>query len=124
MANVSGHLIEARAPRRWAAFVRSAFGPLALVADVVTVVAVAGISGAVYLLSADGDVGGNSYFFEVGVVAASIFVLPNIFRGEYELSHYFAFRPHVRRSLRLWHVTFLCLLGLGFPAQSTAFFLR
>jgi hypothetical protein len=48
MSSVSDQLIGSITPRRWAAFVRNAFGPLALLADVFTIVAVAGITGAIY----------------------------------------------------------------------------
>jgi Undecaprenyl-phosphate glucose phosphotransferase len=124
MSSVSGHLLETVRPRRWTALVRNAFGPLALMADVLAIVAMAGLSGAIYHASVYGAPGGNSYFLEVGAVAASIFVLPNIFRGEYGLPHYFSFRPHLRRSLRLWHVTFLCLLAIGFVTKMTDFYSR
>ena len=63
-------------------------------------------------------------FLQIGAVAASIFVLPNIFRGEYVLANYLSFRPHVRRSLHLWHVTFLCLLAIGFVAKMTDVYSR
>jgi Undecaprenyl-phosphate glucose phosphotransferase len=55
----------------------------------------------------------------VGAVAAGIFVIPNIFRGEYDLANYYSFRSHVRRSLALWHVTFLCLLAIAFVLKVT-----
>jgi Undecaprenyl-phosphate glucose phosphotransferase len=47
-----------------------------------------------------------------------------VFRGEYTLANYFAFRPHIRRSLRLWHVTFLCLLTIGFVTKMTDVYSR
>jgi hypothetical protein len=53
----------------------------------------------------------------VGVLAASLFAVSNAFRGEYRLANFFAFRPHGRRTVRLWNVTFVCLLVLGFLAQ-------
>src|SRR5262245_35744445 len=124
MSSVSGHLLDTITPRRWAAIVRNAFGPLALLADVIAIVAVAGVTGGVYHKIVYGAADDSLYFFEVGAVAASIFVLPNIFRGEYTLTNYFSFRPHVRRSLHLWHVTFLCLLAIGFLTKMTDVYSR
>ena len=122
--SVSTHLLEATAPRRRALVMRNAFGPIALLADVVTILAMAGLTGAVYHWFAYGAAAASFSFFEVGVLAAGMFVLPNMFRGEYALPNYFAFRPHVRRSLKLWYVTFLCLLALGFVAKMTDVYSR
>ncbi|HKG00886.1 MAG TPA: undecaprenyl-phosphate glucose phosphotransferase, partial [Xanthobacteraceae bacterium] len=36
----------------------------------------------------------------------------------------FSFRPHVRRSLDLWHLTFLCLLSIGFLTKMTDVYSR
>jgi polysaccharide biosynthesis protein PslA len=119
MSSVSDQLIGTITPRRWAAFVRNAFGPLALLADVFTIVATAGLTGAIYHKLVYGAADESLYYFEVGAIVASIFALPNIFRGEYALPNYFSFRPHVRRSIHLWHVTFLCLLAIGFVTRMT-----
>ena len=124
MSSVSGQLLETITPRRWTAIVRNVVGPLALLADVIAIVAVAAVTGAVYHKLVYGAADESLYFFEVGTVAASIFVLPNIFRGEYALANYFSFRPHVRRSLHLWHVTFLCLLAIGFLTKVTDVYSR
>ena len=52
----------------------------------------------------------------VGVeIETAMLALP--IRGEYRLANFFAFRPHGRRTVRLWNVTFVCLLVLGFLAQ-------
>jgi Undecaprenyl-phosphate glucose phosphotransferase len=122
--SVSGHLLEATTPRRRVLVLRNAFGPLVLTADIVTIVAMAGLTGAIYHWFVYGAPVASVSYFEVGAIAASIFVLPNLFRGEYVLSNYFAFRLHVRRSLKLWHVTFLCLLALGFVAKMTDVYSR
>jgi Undecaprenyl-phosphate glucose phosphotransferase len=53
----------------------------------------------------------------VGVVAAGIFAMFNIFRGEYRLPNFFAFRPHARTGIQSWNVTLICLLMLGFLAR-------
>ena len=40
-------------------------------------------------------------FASVGAMAAGLFVLPGILRGEYDLAHYLDFKPHLRRALHL-----------------------
>ncbi len=57
-------------------------------------------------------------------MAAVIFVIPNLFHGEYRLANFFELRPHLRRSIRLWNVTFICLLALAFLAQVTVVYSR
>jgi Undecaprenyl-phosphate glucose phosphotransferase len=122
--SVSDQLLEVLRPRRFATLARGAFGPLVLVADTIAIVAMAGLTDAIYHLYVYGNLAGNDYVLQIGAIAASIFVLPNILRGEYVLANYLAFRPHIRRSLRLWHLTFLCLLAIGFVAKVTDVYSR
>jgi Undecaprenyl-phosphate glucose phosphotransferase len=68
--------------------------------------------------------GDSINILKVGLLSAIIFVIPNLFRGEYSLPNFFSFRPHVRRSFRLWNVTFICLMALGFLEQITAVYSR
>jgi Undecaprenyl-phosphate glucose phosphotransferase len=124
MSSVSDQVLETFRPRQVVALARGAFGPLALLVDVIAIVSVAGLTEAIYHRYFYGNVAANEYFLHIGVVAASIFVLPNIFRGEYVLANYLSFRPHVRRSLQLWHVTFLCLLAIGFITKMTDVYSR
>ena len=48
------------------------------------------------------------------MTAAGLFVLPGIFRGEYELTPLPRFRPHLRRAFSYWNITFVALLALAF----------
>ncbi len=68
------------------------------------------ITGIAYYLAVYGDIGDISSYVQVGVLAASIFAISNVFRGEYRLPNFFAFRPHARRTIQLWNVTLICLL--------------
>ncbi len=122
--SVSDQLLETLRPRRIATLARGAFGPLVLLADTIAIVAMAALTDAIYHFYVYGNLAGNDYVLQIGAVAASIFVLPNIFRGEYVLANYLSFRPHARRSLHLWHVTFLCLLAIGFVAKMTDVYSR
>jgi exopolysaccharide biosynthesis polyprenyl glycosylphosphotransferase len=58
-------------------------------------------------------------FVGIGAIAAGVFVLPGIFRGEYELTHYLRFRPHLRRAFNYWNVTFVVLLAIAFLTRIT-----
>src|ERR1700677_3728296 len=106
-----------RVLRGWAQLSRGTFSIAIFVIDVAAIVAMSFITGITYYLVAYGDTGDMSSYVTVGVLAASIFAISNIFRGEYRMPNFFAFRPHARRTIQLWNVTLICLLMLGFLAQ-------
>ena len=106
-----------RALRAWAVLSRGTFSGLIFLTDVALIVAMSCFTGVAYHLAAYGEPGSIPSFVQVGVLAASLFAVSNAFRGEYRLANFFAFRPHGRRTVRLWNVTFVCLLVLGFLAQ-------
>jgi Undecaprenyl-phosphate glucose phosphotransferase len=74
-------------------------------------------TGIAYHLVAYGNRGNISSFVQVGLLAASIFAISNLFRREYRLPNFFSFKPHGRRTIQSWNVTLICLLMLGFLAQ-------
>ena len=85
--------------------------------DVALIVAMSCFTGIAYHLVVYDDPGDISSFLQVGVLAASIFAISNVFRGEYRLPNFFAFKSHARRTIQLWNVTLICLLMLGFLTQ-------
>jgi Undecaprenyl-phosphate glucose phosphotransferase len=95
-----------------------------LLADFALIVAMAWATGTAYHLTVHQYAGDSTNFLQLGVLSAIIFVIANLFRGEYSLPNFFAFRPHLRRSIWLWNVTFVCLLALGFLAQITVIYSR
>ena len=103
--------------RAFAGLTRGTFSGAVFLADIALIVAMACVTGIGYHLAAYGDHGNISSFVQVGILSASIFAISNGFRGEYRLSNYFAFKRHARRTIRLWNVTFVGLLLLGFLAQ-------
>ena len=113
-----------RVLRTWAQLSRGTFSIAIFLIDVSVIVATAFITGIIYYLAVYGDVGDMSSYGQVGVLAASIFAVSNVFRGEYRLPNFFAFRPHARRTIQLWNVTLICLLMLGFMAQTTVNYSR
>jgi Undecaprenyl-phosphate glucose phosphotransferase len=110
--------------RRWTSLSRSAFFSAILLSDIAIIVTMSWLTGVTYHLIAYGFTGDIISYLEVGLLSAVIFVIPNLFRGEYTLRNFFTFRPHLRRSIQLWNVTFICLLGLGFLAQVTVVYSR
>jgi Undecaprenyl-phosphate glucose phosphotransferase len=110
--------------RRWTSLSRSAFFSALLLSDIALIVTMSWLTGVSYHLIAYGFAGDIISYLEVGLLSAIVFVISNLFRGEYNLRNFFAFKPHLRRSIQLWNVTFICLLGLGFLAQVTVIYSR
>ena len=106
-----------RVLRGWALLSRGTFSGAIFLIDVAAIVALSFITGIAYYLTVYGDVGDISSYVRVGVLAACIFAVSNVFRGEYRLPNFFAFKPHARRTIQLWNVTLICLLMLGFMAR-------
>jgi Undecaprenyl-phosphate glucose phosphotransferase len=106
-----------RVLRAWALLSRGTFSTAIFLIDVAWIVATSCLTGVVYYRIVYGDIGDVPSYVQVGGLAASIFVISNVFRGEYRLPNFFAFKPHARRTIQLWNVTLICLLLLGFMAQ-------
>ena len=107
-------LVAAHPSRWWTTFARHTVSVAGVFADAAVIIAISMLMGAGYHLTVYGDVGPLRSFLGIGATAAGLFVLPGIFRGEYDLPHYLAFRPHLRRVFNYWHVTFVALLALAF----------
>jgi Undecaprenyl-phosphate glucose phosphotransferase len=75
------------------------------------------LTGIAYHLAVYRNPGNVVSFIQVGVLAATIFAVSNLFRGEYRLPNFCSFKPHAGRTIQLWNVTLICLLTLGFLAQ-------
>ncbi len=103
--------------RGWAVLSSGTFSGAIFLTDIALILAMSCLTGVAYHLAAYGVRGNIAEFVQVGVLAASIFAVSNIFRGEYRLPNFFSFKPHARRTIQLWNVTLICLLTLGFLAQ-------
>jgi Undecaprenyl-phosphate glucose phosphotransferase len=110
--------------RRWTAATRTTVLGAFLLTDLAVIVAMSWLTGVSFHLAVYQEPGDIINYLQVGLLTAIIFVIPNLFRGEYSLPNYFSFRPHLRRSIRLWNVTFICLLALAFLTQITAGYSR
>jgi Undecaprenyl-phosphate glucose phosphotransferase len=107
-------LVAAHPSRWWTTFARHTVSVAGVFADASVIIALSMLMGTAYHLTVYGDVGPLRSFLGIGATAAGLFVLPGILRGEYDLPHYLAFRPHLRRVFNYWHVTFVALLALAF----------
>jgi Undecaprenyl-phosphate glucose phosphotransferase len=103
--------------RRWISLSRTALFSAVLLSDFAVIVTMSWLTGVGYHLLVHGFTGDMMSYLEVGLISAIVFVISNLFRGEYRLANFFAFNQHLGRSIRLWNVTFICLLALGFLAQ-------
>jgi Undecaprenyl-phosphate glucose phosphotransferase len=110
--------------RQWTSVSRTTVLGTFLLADLATIVAMSWLTGTSYHLVVYQYPGDIINILKVGLLSAIIFVVSNLFRGEYSLPNFFNFRPHVRHSIRLWNVTFICLMALGFLEQITAVYSR
>ena len=110
--------------RRRTTLSRTAFFGAILLTDIAVIVTMSWLTGICYHLLVYGEAGDVISYFEVGLLSAVIFVIPNLFRGEYKLANFFSFKPHWRRSVLLWNVTFICLLALGFLAKISVVYSR
>src|SRR5580658_7184170 len=103
---------------------RGTFAAAIFLTDIAFIVAMSCLTGVTYHLFAYSKPGNISLFLQVGVVAASIFAVSNLFRGEYRLPNFCTFRPHAGRTIQLWNVTLICLLLAGFLAQTSVEYSR
>jgi Undecaprenyl-phosphate glucose phosphotransferase len=103
-----------RVLRVWAVLSRGTFSGAIFLIDVALIVAMSCATGIAYHLVVFGYPGNIASFIQVGLLAASIFAISNLFRREYRLPNFFNFKPHGRRTVQLWNVTLICLLMFGF----------
>jgi polysaccharide biosynthesis protein PslA len=121
---LASRIDTSRLLRRWTTVARTTILGAFLLADFAVIVAMSWLTGISYHLVVYQYGGDTINYLQVGLLSAVIFVIPNLFRGEYSLSNFFTFKPHLRRSIQLWNVTFIGLLSLGFLAQITVIYSR
>ena len=110
--------------RRWTSFSRVVFCSTILLVDIAVIASMSWLTGASYHFVVYRELGNVVSYVEVGLLSAMIFAIANLFRGEYRLPNFFSFKPHLRRCIQLWNMTFICLLGVGFLAQITVVYSR
>src|SRR5262249_52396580 len=116
--------VSASPSRWWITISRRMVSVAGVVADALVIITISCVTGALYHHVFYDDAGSFADFAEVGLTAATVFVLPGLVHGEYELSHYLSFKPHIRRATTLWNIALLCLLMLGFLIKTTGDYSR
>src|SRR5947209_8845698 len=89
--------------RRWTSLSRTTVLGGFLIADFAVIVAMSWLTGISYHLVVHQYAGDAVNYLKVGLLSAIVFVTANLFRGEYSLPNFFVFKPHLRRSIRLWN---------------------
>ena len=110
--------------RRWSAFTAETMSAAIFLADLAGIIAISVVTGIAYHTLFRNEIGNVLSYLQIGMLTASIFLISNMFRGEYKLSNFLALKPHLRHSIQLWNVTFVCLLAVGFLAKVTVVFSR
>ncbi|MPZ37720.1 MAG: undecaprenyl-phosphate glucose phosphotransferase [Rhizobiales bacterium] len=100
------------------------FGILAFLLEFFVVVALALTTAILYHLAAYGGAGNAAFFLHVGVLAALVYTLTNTVRRDYRLGNFLDGKVPTRRILIHWHGTILCLLAIGFLAQTSIIYSR
>jgi Undecaprenyl-phosphate glucose phosphotransferase len=113
-----------RVLRVWAVLSRGTFSGAIFLTDVALIVAMSCLTGVVYHAIVFGYPGDISSFVQIGLLAASIFTISNLFRREYRLPNFFNFKPHARRTIQLWNVTLIGLLMFGFLTKMSVDYSR
>jgi Undecaprenyl-phosphate glucose phosphotransferase len=107
-----------RSARQWAVVTAASLSAGFFLADITVIMSMALLTGIGYHLAVYGEFGDTLAFAYIGLLAASIFVISNLFRGEYKLPNIIGVKYHLRHSVQLWNVTYVCLLGLAFLAKA------
>ena len=110
--------------RRRAAIDPITFSAIVSLFEFGTVLGLSVATGVLYHLIAYDDAGILTSYLEVGALGALIFTLANSARGDYRLGNFLGGKAHSSRILINWHMTFLCLLGIGFLSQLSSIYSR
>jgi len=103
---------------------RFAFGLIAGAADAAIVVLASLGTGILYHKFAYQDSGPVADYVKVGLLAALFYLIPCIYRDEYQVSGALKFDPHPGQIARYWTFAFVCLVILGFLTKTSVLYSR
>jgi Undecaprenyl-phosphate glucose phosphotransferase len=129
MSTVPNYILTSRSDtgrlaRLWTALVGNMLPAAILIGDIAIIVAMSCFTGIGYHLAVYHEVGEVLTFLNVGALAATIFVVPNVLLKEYRLSTFLSLSPHFRLAWLHWNVSCLCLLVLAFLAKVSVVYSR
>ena len=111
-------------PRYLAPISNQMFSFLAGLSDIVIIMGISVLAGAVYHLSTYGDTGIILNFMKVGALVALFFTLPHILRRRYTING-FLYQTHPHLNLfYTWNFAFFCVLAIGFLSKLTDIYSR
>ena len=123
VAERQGVRIGASAARR-PALLRAAFSVLAGATDAAAILLWSIGSGILYHRYAYQGPGNVTDFVQIGLLAAWLYLIPNAYLSEYSVANYLEFKRHPERITRLWSLTFVCLIILGFLTKTSEIYSR
>jgi Undecaprenyl-phosphate glucose phosphotransferase len=100
------------------------FSAIVFLVELAIVLMLSLATGVVYHLAAYDEAGNLHYYLQVGALGALVFTVANMARGDYRLGNFLGGKAYSSRILINWHITFLCLLAIGFLTQASAIYSR
>jgi len=98
---------------------RVGFAVAALITELLAVVGLSVLTGAIYHQYAYGGVGMLDLYARFGFLAAFLYTLPFLFRNEYQFNDYLEDRKSIGRITWVWGFIFACLAVIGFMTKTT-----
>lgn len=102
----------------------SGFVVMALVFEAMSIVLASLATGAAYHGVVYGGAGLIETYAAVGLLAATFYILPFLYRDEYRVQDFFDGRRSPNRVFLIWNYAFLCLAMIGFLTKTTDQFSR
>lgn len=100
------------------------FVVLAIVFEAMSIVLASVVTGSAYHWVTYGTVGKVETYAAVGLLAATFYILPFLYRDEYRIQDFFDGRRSPNRVFVIWNYAFLCLAMIGFLTKTTEAFSR
>jgi Undecaprenyl-phosphate glucose phosphotransferase len=111
-------------PQRGTAMVRSGFALLAAATDAAAIMVGALLAAFLYQLTVYAEAPAQEAYLPMGAAIALLFIVPNIYKREYNISNYVSLKGHLGSSFVLWNVAFASAIALGFMTKTTEIFSR
>lgn len=98
---------------------RHVLGGLVFVFELCCIVFTSINAGVIYHLVVYQNTGSPYEFLSIGYIAAAVYTLPSLWRGDYSLTRLYSRIPNFKRAFYGWNATFIFLLVLGFSLKIT-----
>ena len=95
-----------------------------LLADVLSIIGMAVITGTLYHRAFYNDPAVLEYLLAAGFLIAMVVAVPNLVRDEYKLANYLISKGHARRQFQTWNLAFMAAIAVGFLTKTSADYSR